>query len=181
MCPHLYVSTSLCVPISTCPHLYVSPSLCVHISMCLHLDVSPSLCVPISRCPHLYMSPYVKRTNCPKQFRAELKKRKKKKKKKRRSHSLTFKFRHDCRYVYPSLLSYKLRYDAESALLSSRADEASKTRSAPALTATEAAVSMGMPCSALSGSKVNAAVAALVAVSALTLSPSGPCVDFLLH
>ena len=93
MCPQLYVSpilcvpfSSLCVPISMCPHLYMSPSLCVHISMCLHLDVSPSLCVPISRCPHLYMSPYVKRTNCPKQFRAELKKRKKKKKKRRDDH-----------------------------------------------------------------------------------------------
>ena len=59
-------------------------------------------------------------------------------------------------------------------LLSSRADEASKTRSAPALTVREAAVSMGMPFRALSGSEVNAAVAAVVAAEALTLTPSGP-------
>ena len=66
LCPHLYVSTSLSVPISMCPHLYVSPSLvyvspslCVPISMCPQLCVSPtlcvpisSLCVPISTCPH---------------------------------------------------------------------------------------------------------------------------------
>ena len=54
LCPRLFVSPFLCVPVSMCLHLYVSPYLCVPVSMCSRVYVPLCLCVPVSVCPHIY-------------------------------------------------------------------------------------------------------------------------------
>ena len=58
MCPHIYVSPYLCVPVHVCSPTYMSPYLCVPVPVCSRTYVSTYRCVPVPMCSRTYVSPY---------------------------------------------------------------------------------------------------------------------------